>query len=174
MASGGRPGRDGGGRGTGGSPGCWGYVGVQCRGQRRKKVWGHVPAIPLPFRVSRGGHCRGATTTPGFLHKGGGWRSLEENGHPGRLHTVGGLELARVLQRPFWRAQWGRRYFLGASPGMLALRVPDALVTGPPEQSRDLAWGRERLFWDPRSASRGRVQGSHPKSTFGAAGGSMQ
>ena len=86
RCQGGRPGRDGRGRGTEGAlPGCWGYVGVQCHSQRRKEVWGHVLAVSLPLRVSRGALQGAPPPHPGFL-LGGGWRSLE-----GKMVTLAGF-----------------------------------------------------------------------------------
>ena len=59
--------------------------------------------------------------------------SRGKDGHPGRLPTVGGLELARVLQKAVLEGSVGSKLFLGgrALGAMFVLCVPDALVTGP-------------------------------------------
>ena len=61
----------------------WGFRGSA---GEEKRCWGHVPAIPLPFRVSRGALQGAPPPRPGFLHKGGGWRSLE-----GKTATLAGF-----------------------------------------------------------------------------------
>lgn len=73
-----RQGTGGGGVGQRGLSQLLGLRGVQCRSQRRKRCGG-MSSHPSPFRVSRGHYRR--HHRPGFLHKGGGWRSLRKDGH---------------------------------------------------------------------------------------------
>ena len=114
QRQGGRPDRDGGGRGTEGAPpGCWAYVGVQCRSQRRKEGWGRVPSVPLPPHVSREARQGAPPPRPDFLHK------VEGGALEGKTVTLAGFpqhvgwNWLKFCKRQFWRAQWGRRCFLG-------------------------------------------------------------
>ena len=74
-------------RDRGGSPWLLGLCrgSVPQRSQRRKEVWGHVPAVSLPLRVSRGALQGAPPPRPGFL-QGGGWCSLE-----GKMVTLAGF-----------------------------------------------------------------------------------
>lgn len=90
-----------GGVGQGGSPlAAGGLRGGSVPQPEKKEVWGHVPAVPLPLRVSRGGTARGATTTPRLSTQGGEVALSPRGRRPaGSLPSLGGLELARVLQK---------------------------------------------------------------------------
>ena len=117
----------------GGSPRLLGLRGGSLPQSEKKRGVGACSGRLSPSPGFQRGAARGTATTPRLST---GWRvalSRGKDGHPGRLPTVGGLELARVLQKAILESSVGSTLFLGgrALIAMFVSCVPDALVTGP-------------------------------------------